>query len=104
MCSFFGHISQYHLTKPHAFSFFVFFCRRLKSSEEDAKRQKAFLEDRCSGLADFICSSTHDRAIHLAFRLREAEVRVKRGDNNEIKVQIKLITFRLMSSRELGVE
>ena len=73
------------------FPFFVFFCRRLQSSEDDAKRQKAFLEDRCSGLVDFICSSIHEIAIHLAFRLREAEVRVKRGDNNEIKVQIEFI-------------
>jgi len=39
--------------------------RRLQSSKEDAKRQKAFIEDR----------------------LREAEVRVKRGDDNEIKVE-----------------
>ena len=73
------------------FPFFVLFCRRLQSSEDDAKRQKAFLEDRCSGLVDFICSSIHEIAIHLAFRLREAEVRVKRGDNNEIKVQINFI-------------
>ena len=67
----------------------MFFCRRLQSSEEDAIRQKAFLEERCSGLVDFICSSIHEIAIHLAFRLQEAEVRVKRGDNNEIKVVIK---------------
>ena len=73
------------------FSFFVFICRRLQSSEEDAKRREAFLEDRCSGLVDFFCSSIHDLAIHFAFRLREAEVRVKRGDNNEIKVQMKFI-------------
>ena len=80
------------VTKPHAFSFFcVFFCRRLQSSEDDAKRQKAFLEDRCLGLVNFIRSSIHEIVVHLVFRLREAEVRVKRGDNNEIKVQINFI-------------
>ena len=43
------------------------------------------------GLVNFIRSSIHEIVVHLVFRLREAEVRVKRGDNNEIKVQINFI-------------